>query len=178
MSAPRKLPDKSTLRQLRNQGLRLEDIAKQYDTTASAVWNALDRAGYTPVGRETYNDLMPWDIDPKHRSTAVTQRFRSMLRLKRGLGLNGAEQHLLNTWLAALEAANVVVDYHPEAPKNDASRLGGFFYTPRLPQDKWIVRVPEGSDWEPPAIGWEPPSFREVGDTQPTISHRQLVTAG
>lgn len=180
MSAPRKLPDKSTLRQMRSQGMRLKDIAAQYDTTESAVWNALDRAGFTPMRQETYRDLMPWDVDPKHRSTAITQRFRSMMRLKRGVELNPTEQHLLDTWLLAIQQANVVVAYHVDAPPNDASRLGGFFYTERYPEDEWIVRVPEGSDWKPPATGWEPPSFREPGElvgADPASSHRHLVVS-
>lgn len=142
MPAPRKLPDNTVLRTLRAQGYLLKDIAEEYDVTEAAVWKALERAGYTDR-KETYQDIVPWDIDPKHRSTAITQRFRSIMRLKRGTPLNQTEEHLLNTWLQSMKDNNVVLDYHPDAPPNDASRLGGFFYTPRLPEDEWIIRMPK-----------------------------------
>ena len=142
MSAPRKLPDNTTLRQLRAQNWKLKDIAKEYGVTEAAVWKALERAGFTDR-KETYQDIVPWDIDPRHRSTAITQRFRSIMRQRRGTPLNPTEEHLLNTWLQSMKDNNVVLDYHKDAPPNDASRLGGFFYTPRLPEDEWIVRMPK-----------------------------------
>lgn len=142
MPAPRKLPDNTVLRTLRAQGYLLKDIAKEYDVTEAAVWKALERAGYTDR-KETYQDIVPWDIAPKHRSTAITQRFRSIMRQRRGTPLNQTEEHLLNTWLDSMKENGVVLDYHPDAPPNDASRLGGFFYTPRLPEDEWIIRMPK-----------------------------------
>jgi hypothetical protein len=120
----------------------LKDIAKEYDVTEAAVWKALERAGYTDR-KETYKDIVPWDIDPKHRSTAITQRFRSIMRQRRGQELNQTEEHLLTTWLQSMKDNNVVLDYHPDAPPNDASRLGGFFYTPRLPEDEGFIRMPK-----------------------------------
>jgi len=142
MPAERKLPDNTTLRQLRAQGWKLRHIAQEYGVTDAAVWKALERAGYTDR-KETTADLLPWEIDVKHRSTAVAQRFRAIMRERRGLELNATERHLLDTWLQALKDNNVVVNYHPDAPPNDASRLGGFFYVPRSPEDKWIVRMPK-----------------------------------
>jgi hypothetical protein len=142
MPAPRKLPDNTTLRQLRAQNWKLKDIATEYGVTEAAVWKALERAGFTEK-TETYHDIVPWDIDPKHRSTAIAQRFRSIQRQRRGVQLNETEQHLLDTWMKVMKDNNVVLDYHKDAPPNDASRLGGFFYTPRLPEDEWIVRVPK-----------------------------------
>lgn len=142
MPAPRKLPDNTTLRTLRSQGWKLKDIAAEYDVTEAAVWKALERAGFTDR-KETYQDIVPWDIAPKHRSTAITQRFRSIMRQKRGVPLTETEQHLLDAWMQAMKDQGVVLDYHPDAPPNDASRLGGFFYTPRLPEDEWIVRMPK-----------------------------------
>ena len=142
MPAPRKLPDNTILRQLRSQNYKLKDIAKMYDVSEAAVWKALERAGFTDR-KETYRDIVPWDIDPRHRSTAITQRFRSIMRQRRGVPLSETEEHLLNTWLKAMKDNNVVLDYDPTCPPNDASRLGGFFYTPRLPEDEGIVRMPK-----------------------------------
>ena len=145
MPAQRKLPDNTTLRQLRAQGYKLKQIASIYGVKEAAVWKALERAGFTDKA-ETYRDILPWDIDPRHRSTAIAQRFRSIQRQRQGKPLTETEQHLLDTWMKVMKDNNVVLDYHPDAPPNDASRLGGFFYTPRLPEDEWIVRVPKGID--------------------------------
>ena len=143
MPAPRKLPDNTTLRQLRAQNWTLQQIADEYDVTEAAVWKALERAGFTEA-KETYQDIIPWEIDPKHRSTAIAQRFRSIMRIKRGQELNANEQHLLDTWLQAMKEADVVLDYHKDAPPNDASRKGGFFYVKREPRDEGgIVRMPD-----------------------------------
>lgn len=143
MPAPRKLPDNTTLRQLRAQGWKLKQIAKEYGVTQAAVWKALERAGFTDR-KETYRDILPWDIDVRHRSTAITQRIRALMRRNRGVTLTPSEEHLLNTWLQAMENNGVVLDYHPDAPENDASRIGGFFYTPRLPEDgDGFIRMPK-----------------------------------
>lgn len=142
MPALRKLPDDTTLRHLRAQGYKLKKIADEYGVTQAAVWKALERAGFTEKS-ETYQDIVPWDIDPKHRSTAVAQRLRAMQRQRQGKPLNDTELRLLEAWRELLKANGVVLDYHPEAPANDASRLGGFFYTPRLPEDEGIFRMPK-----------------------------------
>lgn len=145
MAAERKLPDVATLRGLRNQGWKLKDIAKKYNVSEAAVWKALERAGFT-TSKQTYQDILPWEIDPRHRSTAVAQRIRSIMRQKRGITLNPTEQHLLDTWLNAMKENNVVLNYHPDAPANDASRLGGFYYVPREERDAaWpeFIRQPD-----------------------------------
>lgn len=141
MPAVRKLPDSTTLRRLRSQGWRLKDIADTYDVTEAAVWKALERAGYT-VPQPTVQDIIPWDVADEHKATAIMERFRSIVKQQKGAQLRPEEEHLLNRWLHELTANNVVVDYHPEAPPNAASRKGGFYYTERTDQDDWIVRRP------------------------------------
>jgi hypothetical protein len=157
MPAPRKLPDNTTLRQLRAQGWTLAQIADKYNVTEAAVWKALERAGFTE-NKETYNDIIPWEIDVRHRSTAIVQRFRSLMKIKKGIPLNPTEQHLLDTWIKVMKENDVVLDYHPDAPENDASRLGGFFYTPRLTEEgEGIVRKPRKK-------GPTPAAANELGD--------------
>lgn len=141
MAGPRKLPDATTLRILRNKGWRLADIADKYDVTEAGVWRALERAGMTS-GRATYRDILPWVIDPKHKTTGIMWRFRSILKQREGRELRQDEQATLDRWLEKLEESDVVVNYHPEAPPNDASRIGGWYYVPREPTDDWIIRRP------------------------------------
>lgn len=141
MPAERKLPDKSTLRHLRMQGWRLSEIADEYGVGTTAVWHALERAGFTE-SRAMVKEILPWKIEPEHKSTAIMQRFRSILKQRNDAGLGEKEEELLTAWLRDLEESDLVVNYHPEAPPNSASRKGGFYYVPRKPDDKWIIREP------------------------------------
>lgn len=141
MPAVRKLPDNTTLRQLRAQGWRLVDIANEYGVTEAGVWKALERAGFTKE-RATYKDVLPWEISDEHKSTAVMDRFRAIVKQKSGGELNAQEERLLREWLDELAANDVVVAYHKDAPANSASRKGGFYYVPRKPEDQWIIREP------------------------------------
>lgn len=141
MPAIKKLPDSATLRRLRANGFTQRDIAKTYGVSDSAVWKALQRAGYTEP-QATYKDILPWDIADEHKTTAVMERFRSLVKQNNGGVLRREDELLLNRWLHDLEVNNLVVNYHPEAPSNSASTKGGFYYVPRTPDDDWIIRRP------------------------------------
>lgn len=141
MAGYRKLPDATTLRILREKGWQLKDIAAKYDSTESGVWRALERAGMTE-NKITYRDILPWVIAPQHKTTATMWRFRSILKQRQGIELNQNEQHLLDRFLDKLDRSGMVVNYHPEAPPNDASSKGGFYFVPREPADDWIIRRP------------------------------------
>lgn len=141
MPAARKLPDNTTLRQLRAQGWRLIDIANEYGVTEAGVWKALERAGFTKE-RATYKDVLPWDISDDHKSTAIMDRFRAIVKQRAGGELSDREERLLHEWLNELAENDVVVAYHKQAPPNSASRKGGFYYVPRTEQDEWIIREP------------------------------------
>lgn len=141
MPAVRKLPDSTTLRRLRAQDWTLAQIAETYGVTTSAVHRALVRANYT-LPLKTWKDILPeeWDIADEHKATAIMERFRSIVKQQKGAQLRANEEHLLNQWLRDLKDNDVVVAYHKDAPPNDASRKGGFYYTQRRPDDDWIVR--------------------------------------
>lgn len=141
MPAVRKLPDTATLRRLRNNGWKLAEIAAEFDVSEGAVWKALNRGG-AQEPRHTYRDLIPWDVAPEHRTVAVMDRFRSIVKQRRGILLRENEERLLSEWLEGLEESGMVVAYHPDAPANAASSKGGFYYVPKLPSDEWIVRKP------------------------------------
>lgn len=141
MPAIKKLPDSATLRRLRANGFTQKDIANTYGVTDGAVWKALQRAGYTEP-QATYKDILPWDIADEHKTTAVMDRFRSLVKQKNGGVLRREDELLLNRWLHDLEVNGLVVSYHPEAPANSASTKGGFYYVPKSPEDDWIIRRP------------------------------------
>lgn len=119
----------------------MQEIAETYDVTESAVWKALLRAGYVSP-QPNVRDIIPWDVAAEHKATAIMERFRSIVKQQKGTPLRPEEEHLLNQWLSDLAANNLVVDYHPMAPANSASRKGGFYYRPKQDTDDWIIRRP------------------------------------
>lgn len=121
----------------------MREIAERYSVTEAAVWKAVSLSrGWKP--RTTVVDLLPWTVDDEHISTAIMKRFRSMVKEETGKQLTANEARLLNIWRHDMDEANLVVDYHRDAPPNSASRKGGFFYTPRLPGETgYIRRIPE-----------------------------------
>lgn len=141
MPAIRKLPDSTTLRRMRTQGQTQKEIADTYGVSESAVWKALKKAGYTE-SMATYKDILPWEIDDEHKATAIMERFRSIVRQRMGGALLPEDERKLEAWLKDLEANELVVAYHPQAPANDASSKGGFYYVPRQADDDWIIRRP------------------------------------
>lgn len=141
MPAIRKLPDRATLRRMRTSGWTQRRIAETYGVSESAVWKALMRAGYTePLA--TYKDILPWEIADEHKTVAIMERFRSIVKQKKGAKLRPEEEARLQQWLADLEANGLVVSYHKAAPPNSASSKGGFYYIPKSESDDWIIRRP------------------------------------
>lgn len=141
MPAVRKLPPAHVLRQLRLDGWKLKEIAEKYDVTEPAVWRALERAGLVEQ-RAGFKDLLPWNVLPEHKTTGIMERFRTILKQKNGQETSETEERLLAEWLKGMRENGVVVNYHPEAPANSASSKGGFYYTPKLATDEWIIRQP------------------------------------
>lgn len=141
MPATRKLPDRATLRRLRSQGWTQRKIAETYQVSESAVWKALMRAGYTePLA--TYKDILPWDIADEHKTVAIMERFRAIVKQRKKAPLRPEEESRLQQWLVDLAANGVVVAYHKDAPPNSASSKGGFYYLPKTELDDWIIRRP------------------------------------
>jgi transcriptional regulator with XRE-family HTH domain len=148
MPAIKKLPDSATLNRLRKQGWTQKELAETYKVSPSAVWKALQRGGYTE-SVPTYRELIPWQVEDVHKTTAIMERFRSIVKQKHGGVLEEDEEIRLNRWLRDLEANGLVVAYHPDAPPNSASSKGGFYYTQRKPEDDWIVRRPAEEAQDP-----------------------------
>lgn len=128
------LPDAAVLRRLRNSGMTYAQIAELYGVTESGVWRAFDRAGLI-VQRPTYRDVVPWVVDRKFSPTQVMQHLRTMARMQAKLPVSEADRLALERWLARMRESGVVLAYHPEAPPNEASQTGGFYYAERAEED-------------------------------------------
>lgn len=71
------------------------------------------------------------------------RRVRSLAAKQLGKELDHSEQRLLDEWLIGMNEANVILNYHPEAPPNDASANGGFFYSARREGESGLFRTPD-----------------------------------
>jgi len=92
------------------------------------------------------SDLIPWRLTRRHRGLGLGNRFRTLLSVARGGEVSDVEWRRLKDWFEKLNASNAVVAYHPDAPANEASKAGGWYYVPRGPGDEWIIRLPKGAE--------------------------------
>ena len=143
MPAERRLPDSATLRQLRRQNWTLKEIGTEYGVTEGAVWKAISKAGTGKSLKENFRDIVPWEVEPEHRTSGVMRRLHTLIRLRRNVHVTDVEKRLANEWIKTLEETGTVLAYHKDAPPNTACRKGGFYYTVRTPEDKGFIRMPE-----------------------------------
>lgn len=81
-----------------------------------------------------------WAIEDRDRNTSVMRRLGVHNRRDLGLDVPAADAQALDAWIADMADVGVVLDYHPEAPPNDACRTGGFFYRLREATDATFFR--------------------------------------
>src|SRR5699024_8113254 len=94
------------------------------------------------LAHATYRDLVPWKVLEVHRTACLMKRVRSLAARQLGKTLDPTEVRLLNEWILNLSTKNLILDYHPAAPRNDASSTGGFYYAVRKPGEKGLFRAP------------------------------------
>lgn len=133
------LPDAAVLRRLRNQGMTYGEIADLYGVTESGVWRAFDRAGLISQ-RPTYRDVVPWTVDRQFSRTQIMQYLRAMAKMQARLPVSDSQRRSVERWLEYMKESGVVLAYHPEAPPNDASSMGGFYYARREDGDDDFFR--------------------------------------
>ncbi|MER7445003.1 hypothetical protein [Micromonospora avicenniae] len=142
MPAPRVLPEINVLKALRSQGWTYGDIAAEYGVSEQGVYMAMRRANAT---RKTpgHKDLIPWRVRREHAHAFPATCLRLLSRESKGEILPPVKKRLLDKWLRDIREANVVVCYDPEQPPNPASKVGGFYYSRRRPEDgDSLIRVP------------------------------------
>ena len=145
MPAPRKLPELPELKQLLADGLTHQAIAEKFGVGAQAVYRQLAKANETDE-RPRYRSSIPWQrIAIKHNDNTHLRYLRMLAKQELGEELTPVQQRRLDAWKAQRLAQNVVIAYHPDKGPNPASANGGFYFTPRLPEDGggWVRR---GSD--------------------------------
>lgn len=125
--APRtKVPDKTTLRRWRDEGLTQQEMVERtlQETgeivSRSGIANAMAKAGLSADGPR-YEDEVPWQINPIHATSTPLRMLRLLGRRNSGKELNSREREALDTWLHQLNTKGWIVGYD----KND---MRGFHY--------------------------------------------------
>lgn len=135
MPAPRLLPTSDVLRNLREQGWALDDIAREYGVTKGAVYLQLRDAGYTKK-RPNYKHLIPWTVRKEHAFAHPALMLRTLGRRESGAEVKPVKSRMLDKWLRDLRRDGLVVCYDPDCPPNPASPVhGGWYYSERRPSD-------------------------------------------
>lgn len=141
MTVSPELPDLATLREMRRQGKLLKEIADALGVTPAAVWKRLsqDEAAGGGILR-TVEEMTGWAIEPRHRNTAAMRRLEAFNHLQHDLEVGEGRRQELMDWVQEMDSVGAVLDYHPDAPPNDACRTGGFFVRGREASDEHFFR--------------------------------------
>lgn len=139
MPAPRQLPDNSVLVGLRRDGMKYAEIAKAYGVSEAAVYLRLRQANATKR-QPSYKHLLPWSVKRSHTFAYPAQMLRLLGRREKGDVLAQPQERMLDRWLREIEEAQVVVCYNQDMPPNPASsKVGGFYYKRRRPEDRGSI---------------------------------------
>lgn len=83
------------------------------------------------------DELIPWEVQKKHRWAYPVSMLRAEARRRSGQELTPAMADRLDSWLAQMHDGNMVVHYDPDTED-------GFFYVePRPGVDTDLIRRPE-----------------------------------
>lgn len=114
----------------------VEEYKRKYNIdTVQSTWAMFRRREGIPRRIVRDEELMPWAVKKEHRWRSAAMMLRAEGRRRAGVQLTPENEHELDTWLATLKSENAVVAYFPDKPQ-------GFYYVPREPTDKDIVRMP------------------------------------
>lgn len=118
MSGRRQLPPIGELKAMRDDGMKMREIAeKVFEQTgervsAAAVSAALTRAGYGDEPTR-YNDLIPWRVQMGHQKHYLVRMLRLEARRRAGLTLELGQERRLDALLAEMKEKDAVISYNP-----------------------------------------------------------------
>lgn len=118
MTGRRQLPPVEDLREMRDAGMSLREIADRvFDLTGETVTKsgisaALVRAG---AGKDLvrYEDLIPWRVQMQHQKQYHLRMLRLEGRRRAGHPLEPGQERRLQSWLDDLKLENAVIHYNP-----------------------------------------------------------------
>lgn len=115
----------------------VDEYKRKYNIeTVPSLWGNFRRRRGLQRRTVRNDDLIPWFVKEEHRWSYPVQMLRVEARRREGFPLSEIEQTRLEAWLRGLERDNLVVHYDPDTKE-------GFFYIPREPSDRDIIREPK-----------------------------------
>lgn len=135
-------PDNELLKKLVAKGLEYEDIAEElrlrtgYATTAKNIGVYISRNRerlHIPRRVDRYDDLIPWQIHPRHVRHYDLRMLRLQARLDRGQPIEQEWAVRLERWKQRLAEQDGVVAYYWHT-------ADGFYWVPRRNGDLGLIR--------------------------------------
>ncbi|WP_240942573.1 hypothetical protein [Planosporangium thailandense] len=117
----------------------VEEYRRKYNIeTTISMWGNLRRRRGIDTRIVHDEDLIPWQVEERHRWAYPAVMLRAAGRRRAGREIGGEYSSRLDTWLRARAEDDTVVHYDPDTDE-------GWFYVPRRPGvDTDLIRVPDG----------------------------------
>jgi len=116
-----------------------EEYERKYNiTVVPSFWSNIRHRWGLPPRAIRDDDMIPWAVKPEHRNATIIRYLRFAARRLAGRPNSPTDEQKLDTFLATLAEANVVVHYDPELED-------GFVLVRREPSDAVddIIRRPK-----------------------------------
>ena len=114
------VPGKTELERYLSRGMTQQQIADAWfedsgiRVVRSAIGMALARYGLKGTRtQERYEDLIPWQVAPEHKTHYDVRMLRREARRRRGLPQSDKDSNELENWKRRLHEAGAVITYDP-----------------------------------------------------------------
>ncbi|GAA2776190.1 hypothetical protein GCM10010521_63650 [Streptomyces rameus] len=114
----------------------IDEYKRKYDIeTVASMWGNFRRRRGLDRRITRDDDLIPWEVDERHRWKYPVAMLRVEARLRDGRDLTDNERDRLKSWKEMLAEQNAVVHYDPDTEE-------GFSYIPRQEGDDDLIHRP------------------------------------
>jgi len=126
MAPPVLVPDKTTLRRWKREGLTQQEMVDRHfaetgiQVSRASIAAAMVRYGLAGT-KPRYYGTIPWHVKGEHLTHYAVRMLRLLGRRKAGGDLNNLEALRLDSWLEMLDREHAVVGYDPDSED-------GFYY--------------------------------------------------
>lgn len=125
-----------------------EEYERKYNvSTTPTMWGNFRRRRGLSKRIVRNDDLIPWEVEERHRWAYPVVMLRTEARRRAGSKLTEADKLRLEAWLSKMGDDDLVVHYNPNTGQ-------GFFYVKRRPNiDKDLIREPGHKTTRQPSEG-------------------------
>ncbi|MEV0823891.1 hypothetical protein [Nonomuraea rubra] len=122
--------DRDRLRELFDEGLPYDEIAKRLGASYSGVAHAVKRMGLSRTQLEHPALRTGVPIAEEHKRAAPLQYMRELSQMSQGKMISAHRQATAIRWAEELGEEGLDVSYAPDAPPSDFCPQGGFYTVP------------------------------------------------